>query len=702
MNKTKLLVTLESLIERSSFNDFTLFLKAKSPFKNKKISKTFYEFDFPPNYINILSQTDVWDDILYYYFSSGTNANLNFLKAVVDIDFKYLQGFILLYESYHYSYHWSTFKSFKSSHDINQRQFYKKLQFLKDNKDYWQDSYNFFQDEIIKYSYEDIIIQVISLFQKFKNYSPETINNNSVIISYRIQLIRTLNKFITAKRECDEQLQPKYTIETFSKILNQELPPIRPEEYFVNNCDPKFLPREDVSEIKEQIRAIINFQFGYIENENKINYILTGNADFEVIDGNEADILTNKRFLDHQTNLQKHKYLDWYLEDKVKEEYKDELKALGKDQWAQEYYIKKYSCLEYFNFFNIPFLFDSDAMESKVDFNKVILLLQVFSVNLFPQGRFFNIIGKTVDSIYKRELETKFKNVFSNTRQIDYVSVFEKNELIDNCVQYFKWSKEDVISIINYLSIDLNSTKKQLFDIQTSPFIKIGENYFWLSALNKDIKWEVALHRRLIRDNKLEHNRQTEYTEAYVAELFESAGFKTQSSHKYSYCIDSKTKIAGDIDTLAYKDKTLFIVEVKNTYIEENHKREQKYVIKNFKIHAVNQLKKAEKYIRENFDNLNKELKIDCSLDELNIQPLIVSNVYIGDENIYYNKYLKLSLFELMIHLKKGEINENLCSPSYIISAIKENEIWGNLKNENNDIHQFSISEYDQGEDYIS
>ncbi|MCW3788508.1 NERD domain-containing protein [Plebeiibacterium sediminum] len=759
MNKTKLKEALAAL-EGNSFSDVEyLFLKVNTPFKDKKVSDTFYKSDFASNFVKDLSQTDLWDEILYYYFSRGVNASTRFLEAVVGIDFKSAQGFILLYESYKYSYHWDTFESFKSSRDIKLKQFYRELEFLKNNKEYWDAQDNLHQEEILKFSCEDIIIQAISFFQKFKNYSPQNINDNSKIISYRLNLIHILNKFINAKRKDNSNnnlhSQPKYCIKTFSEILNQELPPLRTKEYFENNFDPKFLPKENVSDIKEQIRGIINFQFAKAENENIVNSILTGNAHFEMIDGNEAEILTNKSYMDYQTSLKKDKYNEHYLINKVIRGNIDELKGKGNDEndmWRREYIIKKYSSLEYFKFFNIPFAFKPESTESKVDFEKAILLLQVFAANLFPQGRFFGIQNKKVDYVFKRQLETEFKNVFSKRRQIDYVSVFEENELINNCIQYFQWSKDDVTGIINYLTIDLNLKNGQLINIEDTPFIKIGDLYFWLSALNKDLKWEVVLHRRFVRDEILAHNKQTEDTERDIAVLFENAGFESKPSYKYNYTIDNKTRISGDIDTLAYKEKTIFIVEVKNTYVEENPKRDHKYVLENFKIHAVNQLKKGEKYIRDNFPEIKKELKIDCSLDELNIQPLIVSNVYVGDENIFYEKYLKLSLFELTIILRDDlysmrttqmfktllEINEfegfnidnvshhnpsgvpepgqdrilkkedlklwkndNNCSPFDIISAIKKNKIWKHLEFDNI-VYSYSLGEYNSEADYLA
>lgn len=758
MNKTELKEKL-AVLEANMFSDAVyLFLKVNTPYKDKRLSKVFYESTFTSKFARDLSHTDLWEEMLYCYFSSGTNASTRFLKAVIDIDFKFALRFIFLYESFKYSYHWDTFESLKSPRDIKLKQFYRELQFLKNNKEYWDAQDNLHQVEILKFSYEDIIIQVISFFQKFKNYSPQNINDNSKIISYRLNLLHILNKFINAKRKDDSKnnvhSQPEYSIDVFSEILNQELPPLRPKEYFENNFDSKFLPKENVSEIKNQIRKIINFQFAKAENENIVNSILVGNAHFDIIDGNEADIITNKSYMDYKTSLRKDKYNEHYLINKVIRENIDELKGKGideNDMWRREFIIKKYSSLEYFKFFNIPLAFKPESTESKVDFEKAILLLQVFSANLFPQGRFFGIQNKKVDSVFKRQLETEFQNVFSKDRQIDYVSVFEEEELIKNCTQYFRWSKEDVTGIIDYLTIDLNLKNDQLVNIEDTPFIKIGDYYFWLSALNKDLKWEVVLHRRFVRDEILAHNKQTEDTEKYIAELFENAGFESKPSYKYNYSIDNKTKISGDIDTLAYKEKTLFIVEVKNTYVEENPKRDHKYVLENFKIHAVNQLKKGEKYIRDNFPEIKKELKIDCSLDELNIQPLIVSNVYVGDENIFYEKYLKLSLFELTIILRDDlysmrttqmfktllEINEfegfnvdnvshhnpsgvskpgqdrilkkedlklwkndNNCSPFDIVSAIKKNKIWKHLEYDNI-VYSYSLGEYNSEADYL-
>ena len=72
-----------------------------------------------------------------------------------------------------------------------------------------------------------------------------------------------------------------------------------------------------------------------------------------------------------------------------------------------------------------------------------------------------------------------------------------------------------------------------------------------------------------------------------------------------------------------------------------------------FEYKASDQLKKIEEYIQRNFEEVKNipELGIDCSLDELKIIPLIVSNIFEIDDYIIKGEYRKISLFELMVIL---------------------------------------------------
>jgi len=232
------------------------------------------------------------------------------------------------------------------------------------------------------------------------------------------------------------------------------------------------------------------------------------------------------------------------------------------------------------------------------------------------------------------------------------------------------------------------------------------------------------LHKKLAKEQKQILRNQSNKMEQYTASLFKKAGFNAIASLEYKD--DNQT---GEIDTIAYKDNTLFICELKTTYLQEDISATNKYEILRFELKASSQLAKAKKYTLNNFKELkkNKELAIDCNENELRIVTIIMSNIYQSD-NLIFKEHLKISLFELMIilqnDLKKmielnmklffGEdfnlpidtlqkthnkynkdykhhnnaktksydlwSNQNSCSAANLITSITENKVWEHLE----------------------
>jgi len=272
-----------------------------------------------------------------------------------------------------------------------------------------------------------------------------------------------------------------------------------------------------------------------------------------------------------------------------------------KDLWEKELILKRMSSLEYFKFYKIPLTISYKDKTIKIE--EILNVLQTFSVKLFPQGRTF-INNEKESFVLKRDIKKDFKKLFNP----NYICSFKKEELIKKIAIYFSYSLEVSATIIDFLTTD-TSKSKQNVDISLNPFLRIGEKIYWLSSFSKDRKWENLLHRKLWREKIINQQEISSKNEKNVSEKFIDAGFNSISSYNYNWNSNK-----GEIDVLAYKDKTLFVVELKNTIVFEKMLHNKNYETRMFHTKAADQLDRAVNYINENFDLLKEKLDINCSL----------------------------------------------------------------------------------------
>lgn len=717
--KTKLL-TLESSIE---FSEVLSFVKGEVCYMySKKYSKPylFWQSNLPIRWFENFLNEPFFEEFLFGYFSHEENSNPDFLELLANSRKKAtLIKVIKLSEAFNKPKHWNSFRIFSNSSDTQLKLFYRELTYVVEYRKYWKNKSLEYADFVRQLDYEDILIQIISYFEKFKRYSNQTIDNNKILISNRAILISILNKFLNIKKEfiVKNKLNntAKYDTKTFQIITKKQLPPVKPVEAFVN---PNLIPKENIDELKEKFRNTIEFFFAMENNEYQIRKYLTGFADFEMIDGLEAELKTNEKHILYRKTLERNKYDEAYLSNRIKENSQILNKIKDYSIWEKEFKLKKASSLEYFRFLKIPTTIKDKYIKTDIDIEKALFLYQTFSALLMPQGRMVSFVEDEA-IVDKRKIPENFEKIFYS----DYVVSYSEQELIAKCEEYFKWSADEIKAIIDFLTTDLSTNRKFEIDISRRPIIKIGEQYIWLSSFLRDTRWEILLHRRIASYNLGNSEKQSAEAEKFISELFREAGFGAVASHCYQY--DNQK---GEIDVLAFKDNTLFVLELKSTYVEEDIMKTYKYETLKFNSKASEQLLKAKNYISNVFSEIQniEELNINCKKEDIKIVTIIVSNIYQADHLVFNQEHLKISLFELLIILKNDLYNmlvdksgqlffgekfnitinsieqfynrnaptikkenpqiykkdcnlwedKNNCKPSDIISAIKEDKIW--------------------------
>ncbi len=748
MNEHKLKSELLKLEDSNEFSEVLAFVKGEGCYMySKKYSKSylFWQSSLPTRWFENFLNEPFLEEFLFGYFSHEENCNPGFLELLAKSRKKaILIKVIKLSEAFNKPKHWNSFHIFSNSSDIQLKQFYRELTYVVEYRKYWKNKSLEYIDFIRQLDYEDILIQTISYFEKFKRYSNQTKDNNKIIISNRATLISILNQFLNIKKEfiLENKLNitAKYNTKTFQITTKKQLPPVKPVEAF---ADPYLIPKENIDELKEKFRNTIEFFFAMEDNEYQIRKYLTGFADFEMIDGLEAELKTNEKHKLYRNTLARNKYDETYLRNRIVEntQFLNEVKEFS--TWKKEFKWKKETSLEYFRFLKIPTTIRNKYSKTDIDIEKTLLLFQTFSALLIPQGRMADFVGGKVKAVHKRAIPEKFAKIFYS----DYIVSYSEQELIVKCEEYFKWSADEIKAIIDFLTTDLSSNRKFEIDISSRPIIKIGEQYIWLSSFLRDTRWEILLHKRIASNNLIDFVKQSAEGENFISKVFREAGFGSIASHCYQY-----QNQKGEVDVLAFKDNTLFVIELKSTYVDEDIMKTSKYETLKFNSKASEQLLKAKSYINDFFTEIKniEELNINCKKEELKIVTMIVSNIYQADHLIFNQEHLKISLFELLIILKNDLYNmlvykegrvlfnmdfdipynmveqfynrnnpaikkenpqidkkdcnlwedKNNCKPNDIISAIKENKIWKhqNLIVSTEDIE---LKEFDEDYKYL-
>lgn len=710
---------LDSLLATSDYNEVRVYLKRAKYLRNKTDSNLFWQSELPVVWFNNLAKEPFFEDLLFAYFKQGTKPNESFLKQFFNSKSKStLIKIIKISEVFNLASHWQSFSVFTKDRQLSV--FYKELQYIKSYRAYWEEEAKVHNTFIKTLALEDIMFQMTMCYETFKT-APKTIGNRSKKVSTEAVLINLLNTFLIIKKED-------------LKAKGIEIKNTYAVNYFQNNTV------EDYRILKSKFRNTVEFYFAKYDNEYQIKKYLSSFANFEYIDGLSSELKTNKAHSLYRKTLERGIYDETYLTNRVTDNptQLNEIKSFT-NLWDKQFKLDVLSSIEYFKFLNIPTQISNKKNETNIDLSKVLELLKVFS-NFFMLQSSISIGDKYIT----RELPKLFNKLF----YFDYIVCYQEDDFINKCVTYFNWSKNEIKEILSFITLDLSSCHLDI-DIKTKPLIKIGDQYFWLSSFMKDRRWEIALHKAIVIEDLINVNKISDQSENDLANIFKEANFEAVSRKRYKF-----NNISGEIDLLAYKKGVLFIGELKSTYVVEDMMRNFKYEIEKFN-KASEQLDLAKDYVLNNFEEIKniKELNINCNIEELKIETIIISNIYQADHLQINNKHLKVSLFELLVILKNdlksmlvNKSNEALfnldfelpvdsmlsaynrnnldnkvadnsftkencnlwedesdCSPNDIISAILENKIWKHQDvNKVFPIEEIELTTYNKQFKYLS
>ncbi len=206
-------------------------------------------------------------------------------------------------------------------------------------------------------------------------------------------------------------------------------------------------------------------------------------------------------------------------------------------------------------------------------------------------------------------------------------------------------TKDKIKSIYKIGSSDLIGNFK--INLEEKPLMKLGGYYIFFAFPISNRDYSVCLteiiEKEILSSNskiKFDTKKWTGKYEEYISELFRTFNYNSKFGLKYG--IND-----NEIDIIAYKDKTFFIIELKMTHTRiENHSvldHRRSALLK-----GGVQLEKAVSYLETEAGK--KEIADKISINEKDIEriyPILITNSFEDDYYLISDKFRKITLFEL-------------------------------------------------------
>ena len=271
-NKVAFEEKIETLINKP-FEEIRRFLNGKH-FRSSNCTELFWNSALPEIWAKELLRVPFILNLLFDYFSKAENVNPNFLNKIANLSPQILIKAIKLSKAFEIEEHWESFEIFKTIRNQELSIFYKELDYLRRLIKEWEEKAKFFEGVIQELDYEDILIHVISYFEKFKR-SEKTISNQSLLTSYEISFCYVLNNLLNIKQNlvkaAGEKSENKYSVLQFRKAIEESLPPLNTVEGLIKG---KYLAVESITQEKKLIREAIDFYFSFFATSYQIDLYL--------------------------------------------------------------------------------------------------------------------------------------------------------------------------------------------------------------------------------------------------------------------------------------------------------------------------------------------------------------------------------------------------------------------------------------------
>jgi len=586
--------------------------------KNFFDSQKFWVSKLPLLHLSEILEGDLKVNFLNSYSSKDAFCNHTLNEELLKLN----SSEFIRFSKFNYTFNtpafWSSFQ--KLQYEFPQLQnIIKEFSIIRQNLDYLKNETDKENHLILGFSFIEVI-SAFAMTYEFVKQQSNVIGHKAFQTEIEMALVEETNRIIP--------LFQKYKKGSVAIPFNtnEEL------QNYIKSKTGTPVPDENLSVLLESIKKMVSLK----GLEGKIDLYCCGYADILNIDKAPYKIKTNRAYSEFVFNNRKTQPEEFYLMDVTLE---TDLETAKLNRVSGENEIK------HFNFYGIPT--EIEVNGKKIDFAKVFKLVKHFSVYKGPRE-------------LSNEVPEKFKKLFGGN---EIVSLFDYNQFVTDVSEYFQWEKQECEEIINFFATNPNEENANKIWIN-NPFIIEDNKILWLGTFLRDRRWENIFLNKIKKELPSSLSKQiSKNLEIKVMELFKGAGFKAFGIPFFK----SSSGKSGDIDVLGYFHGNIIIGEVKSGGRSDAfHKARYSEIIKHEGI-AIEQLDKIQEYVMENWDKIKEEYNIDGnkSAKDLTFFPLIITDYFEGDLELYKNKYYKTSLLELDVIIKNNK--EKLLKNYYML-----------------------------------
>lgn len=206
---------------------------------------------------------------------------------------------------------------------------------------------------------------------------------------------------------------------------------------------------------------------------------------------------------------------------------------------------------------------------------------------------------------------------------------------------------------LDFMTLNLDTYKEGItIRLLETPLIRWGNIYCYVSSVIGNKNRVMMLQNRIMRDwyeeeNNGEINRKADGYVELIAEEFRQQGFETRIDEKLSA---TDNRVLTDIDILACKGNTVFVIQAKDTFARYDSKSIEGY--RRTLAKAGQQLDESMAYIEAFPDFVPRLFGVESTNEVIHYYPLIVTSTAEGNyEHWGKGGYFKISAFELRIIL---------------------------------------------------
>lgn len=612
-----------------SATELLIFYRRKKGILN---DKTFWTSQLPHFHLQTVVESDFKITFLHSYLSSDQNCNNELNKHLAFVAKSDFIKFIKLWEVFNKSNFLNSLKAI-SLIDTEVERFAKEIDIIIKAQQKIAEEEKRDEKIILQHSFDEIALAFSLFYYDFKQ-RPETLSNKKWQTQVEMALVNEFDRVISIFKE-QNNIQYQF-------VNNNEL-----QEVFERNEAPHHTLGKKglwtpVESKFQNLYSLINCMIDRNSRKGQIQLYLAGYFDFETIILNPAPLKSKScyhlfKINDNKSLPEEFYFIDLKIED-----------ILNRKPIAKTDITSSLNCL---NFYGIPEFVKYTSKEIEV--KKALQLLKYFSVYKGPKERQIISDGEKTTSFVINQGDEKFRELFGSNESI---TLFEYDKLLKGISSYFNWDEGETQSILSFLTFDL-STSDSPYSWVSKPFLKYQNNVIWLGSFLKDRRWDNIFLNKFKRDYEFKSLVKiiASNFERKIEELFRSSGFTTISSLPFK----SSNGQSGDFDVLAIKDNFLIVCEAKTGIRSDEFLHAAKSEAVRLEGCAADQLVKAINNIKKDWTNLKLKLGISESLkiEDIKIIPLIVTDYFEGDLQLYKNSILKTSLLELEVNLKNNKQN---------------------------------------------